>query len=75
MGRRGLLEVGTFQSAEDRPFYEETKKAEVCVSIDCAVPEGSMGSVERVQNSADHDGSGFTADLYGNESLDGCRTR
>lgn len=36
------MEVGTFQSAEDRPFYEETKKAEVCVSIDWAVPEGSM---------------------------------
>lgn len=62
------------QSAEEKPFCEETKKAEECVSFKWMVPESSE-SVEKVQNIAGGDGSGFIAELYGEESLDGCGTR
>lgn len=52
----------------------ETKKTGVCASIECMVSEGSVESVEGVQNSGDGDPSGFTADLYGDESLGGYET-
>lgn len=59
------------QSAKDRPFYKETRKTGVSASVECMVSEGSVESVEGVQNGGDGYGSGFTADLYGDESLGG----
>ena len=43
------MEAGAFQNAEkERSFYEKTERAGECVSIECAVPEGSVESVERL---------------------------
>lgn len=75
-GRGGLLEAGTSQRAKkERPFNGETKNAGVYANIECMVSEGSVESVERMQNSGNGDGSGPIADLYIDESLGGCWTR
>lgn len=41
--------------------------------MEYAVPESSVESTERVENSGD--GSGFIAGLYRDENLGGCRAR
>lgn len=59
------------QSAEEKPFCEETEKVKESVSFKWMVLESS----ESVENIAGGDGSGFIADLCGEESLGGCGTR